>query len=70
VLLGLDDPVVSVAIPADVSALMAESLELAVAWRQATRTALTHYMDRGYEVRELVRGAHASHYLLFRGNRP
>lgn len=70
VLLGLDDAVVSVAIPADVSALMVESMELAVAWRQATRTALTHYMDRGYEVRELVRGERTSHYLLFHENHP
>jgi predicted GNAT superfamily acetyltransferase len=70
VLLGLDDAVVSVAIPADVSALMAESMELAVAWRQGTRTALMHYMGRGYEVRELVRDAHTSHYLLFRGSHP
>ncbi len=63
--LGAEDPVVSVAIPADVLALMAESLELAVAWREATRTVLTHYLGRGYEVRELVRGTHASHYLLY-----
>lgn len=70
VLLGLADPAVSVAIPADVSSLMVESMELAVAWRQATRTVLTHYMDRGYEVRELVRGEHTSHYLLFRESHP
>jgi len=63
--LGAEDPVVSVAIPADISGVMAESLQLAVAWREATRTALTHYTGRGYEVRELVRGEHASHYLLY-----
>ncbi|MHB1191582.1 MAG: hypothetical protein ACYC6F_00925 [Longimicrobiales bacterium] len=66
VFLGMEDAVVSVAIPADISAVMAESMELAVAWRRSTRMALTHYMDRGYEVRELVRGLHTSHYLLFR----
>lgn len=68
VLLGLEDDVVTVAIPADISTIMVESMELAVAWRHATRMALTQYMDRGYEVRELVRGQHTSHYLLFRGS--
>jgi predicted GNAT superfamily acetyltransferase len=70
VLMGMEDPVVSVAIPADISAIMVESMELAVAWRLGTRLALTHYMDRGYEVRELVRGQQASHYLLFRESHP
>ena len=70
ILLGMEDAVVSVAIPAHISAVMAESMELAVAWRRSTRTALTHYMDRGYEVRELVRGPHTSHYLLFRESHP
>ncbi|HSW28946.1 MAG TPA: hypothetical protein VLH75_05545 [Longimicrobiales bacterium] len=70
VLLGMEDAVVSVAIPADISAVMSGSMELAVAWRRSTRMALTHYMDRGYEVRELVRGPHTSHYLLFRENHP
>jgi len=68
--LGAEDPVVSVAIPADVSAVMAASMEVAVAWREATRTVLTHYMGRGYEVRELVRGEHASYYLLSVESRP
>jgi predicted GNAT superfamily acetyltransferase len=49
---------------------MVESMELAVAWRRSTRMALTHYMDRGYEVRELVRGPLTSHYLLFRESLP
>lgn len=70
VLLGSGSPVVRVAIPADVSAVMADSMELAVAWREATRAALTHYMDRGYEVRELVRGPRVSHYLLFDEGKP
>jgi predicted GNAT superfamily acetyltransferase len=70
VLLGMEDAVVSVAIPADISAIMGESMELAVAWRRGTRMALTHYTDRGYEVRELVRGQHTSHYLLFRESHP
>jgi predicted GNAT superfamily acetyltransferase len=66
----MEDAAVSVAIPADISAVMVESMDLAVAWRQGTRLALTHYMDRGYEVRELVRGPSTSHYLLFRESRP
>lgn len=65
VLLGSEAPVVRVAIPADISAIMSDSMDAAVAWREATRAALTHYMDRGYEVRELVRGDRTSHYLLF-----
>lgn len=65
VLLGARERTVRVPIPADISAVMSDSMELAVAWREATREALTHYMDRGYEVRELVRGPRVSHYLLF-----
>jgi predicted GNAT superfamily acetyltransferase len=61
---------VKVAIPADVSRVMADSMEAAVAWRDATRTALTHYLDRGYEVRELLRGQRTSDYLLTRRTTP
>ncbi|HSM59891.1 MAG TPA: GNAT family N-acetyltransferase [Longimicrobiales bacterium] len=64
--LGLDAPRVRVAIPADVSAVMERSMEVALAWRAATREALSHYLDRGYEVRELLRGPRTSHYLLYR----
>lgn len=70
VLLGSEAPVVRVAIPADISAIMADSMDAAVAWRESTRTALIHYMDRGYEVRELVRGERTSHYLLFQERNP
>lgn len=65
-LLSLDVPRVRVAIPEDISALMAHSMALAVSWREATRTALVHYMDRGFEVQELVRGEGVSEYLLSR----
>ena len=64
--LDLDAPRVRVAIPADISNLMARSTDLAVAWREATRAALTHYLDRGYEVQELVRCGRTSEYLLSR----
>jgi len=67
---GMDAPRVRVAIPADISEVMAASVELAVAWREATRAALTHYLDRGYEVRELLRGSRTSDYLLTRERNP
>ncbi len=67
---GLDAPRVRVAIPADISEVMAASMDLAVAWRRATRAALTHYLDRGYEVRELLRGSRTSDYLLTREHNP
>jgi predicted GNAT superfamily acetyltransferase len=61
---GLAAPWVRITIPADVSALMEASIDLALAWRLATRTVLAHYLDRGYEVRELLRGDRVSQYLL------
>jgi len=64
--LEVDEDRVRIAIPADISAVMAASMELAVAWREATRTALVHYLGRGYEVRELLRGPRTSDYLLKR----
>lgn len=62
--LGLEAPDVRVAVPSDISEVMATSMDLAVAWREATRSALTHYLARGYEVREFLRGQTTSHYLL------
>jgi predicted GNAT superfamily acetyltransferase len=67
---GLDAPSVRIAIPADISEVMTASMDVAVAWRQATRAALTHYLDRGYEVRELLRGSRTSDYLLTRERIP
>ena len=64
--LDVDEDRVRIAIPADISAVMASSMELAVAWREATRSALVHYLGRGYEVRELLRGPRTSDYLLKR----
>ncbi|HKJ03360.1 MAG TPA: hypothetical protein VJ997_12925 [Longimicrobiales bacterium] len=68
--LSLDAPAVQVAVPSDVSEVMATSMELAVAWREATRAALTHYLGRGYEVREFLRGPRTSNYLLTPEGRP
>lgn len=64
--LDLDAPRVTVAIPTDISVIMDASIELAVAWRHATRAALTHYLERGYEVQEALRGEPVSRYLLVR----
>ena len=55
---------VAIAIPSDISALMREDLDLAIEWRQATRVVFTHYLTRGYEVREFERGQRASAYVL------
>lgn len=60
----LDDTVVSVAIPADLDALKRDDPGLAEAWRHATRRVIEPYLQRGYEVRELVRDGRISHYLL------
>jgi predicted GNAT superfamily acetyltransferase len=65
---GLDESVVSIAIPADVDELMRDDAALAAAWRQATRRVLERYLERGYEVRELVRDGDVSHYLLMERN--
>lgn len=55
--LGLQDrPAVTVAVPPSIQDLKARNPELAVRWREATRVAFGRYVDRGYEVRELLRG--------------
>ena len=45
-----DDGEVRIEIPADLHAVKNQSLDLAQSWREATRQAFTHYMDRGYLV--------------------
>ncbi len=67
--LGLDAPRVAAAIPADIGSIMARDPDLAVAWRDATRATFSHYLERGYEVRELLRsrsGESWATYLLER----
>jgi len=66
--LSLETEQVRVAIPADISAVMASSMELAVVWREASREARVHYMSRGYEVTELLREGATSDYLLVRAS--
>jgi len=63
-LLDLEEGVVSVAVPANLDGLMNDSMELALAWRQATRVIFEAYLDRGYEARELVREGPVSHYMM------
>ena len=55
---------IAVKIPSDIAAVMADDLELARAWRRATRSAFTSYLSAGYEVRGFQRGAETSAYLL------
>lgn len=65
--LSLEEERVRIAIPADIGALLSEDLGLAIAWREATRAALGHYISSGLEVREFYRGEKISTYLLARG---
>lgn len=64
--LGLDAPFLTVALPADIQALKERDGALARQWRESTREALAHYLERGWEVRELVRAGEVSRYLLVR----
>ncbi len=64
--LDQDAAVLAVSVPSDIETVQAASLEMAVAWRTATRAVCLHYLDRGYEIRELVRGEPCSRYLMFR----
>lgn len=63
---SLGNEAVRVAIPSEVGPLMDDDMELAVAWRTATRTALTHYLGAGYQVQEFERGRTTSAYVLTR----
>ena len=62
--LSLDAERVLVSIPSEIGAVMEASMDLALEWRRATRSALAHYLGRGWEVRELLRGRITSDYLL------
>jgi len=63
-------PRLLVAIPTDVGAIMDDAPALAVAWREATRTAFTHYLARGYEVTGFLRGPVVCRYVLEEARRP
>ncbi len=62
--LDRDEPVVLLPVPEDMEAIMEADLPLAVLWRVATKEPFQRYLSRGYEIREFVRGAEVSHYLL------
>lgn len=64
--LDVDQPTIRIAIPADIQRIKAANPELARAWRACTREAFVTYLERGYEVRELVREASWSSYVLER----
>lgn len=53
-----------VSIPVEVQALKKAEVALARRWREVTRQALMDLIRRGFEIRELVRGAPVSRYLL------
>ena len=55
-----------VAIPADIAQIMDRSMDVAIQWRTATRAVFMHYLNAGYEVRELLRAGATSDYLLER----
>jgi chorismate synthase len=62
--LELDDPWLLVPVPAGLQEMTVARLPLAVRWREATREAFLHYLSRGYQVREFVRGETVSAYVL------
>jgi predicted GNAT superfamily acetyltransferase len=64
--LGLDAAALTIAVPPDVQSLKDSAPEVAAAWRSATRAAFTHYLRRGWEVREFVRNPDRPLYLLER----
>jgi predicted GNAT superfamily acetyltransferase len=45
-----DDSVVRVEIPCDIHAIQEQSLEIAATWRECTRPAFVHYLERDYRV--------------------
>lgn len=65
--LGMEELQLLVPIPAAIEKLMRRDVALAGQWRGATRTAFMHYLSRGYQVQEFIRGEPVSSYLLVRG---
>ncbi|MGH7476780.1 MAG: hypothetical protein ACRELD_10850, partial [Longimicrobiales bacterium] len=57
-------PVVRLAIPAELQALKQADPALALAWREASRTALLDLFARGYAATDMVRDGAVSWYLL------
>jgi predicted GNAT superfamily acetyltransferase len=64
--LDADDATVAARIPSEVAAILDADMELARAWRVATRATFERYLGAGWEVSELVRGPRTSTYLMTR----
>jgi len=47
---------VLVSVPSDIETILGADADMALAWRLATRHALTHYLGRGYQVAAFHRG--------------
>ncbi|HSK20471.1 MAG TPA: GNAT family N-acetyltransferase [Longimicrobiales bacterium] len=62
--LDLVGPHLWLRIPPDIQALKERDAVAARRWREHTRAALEAYLGRGYEVRDMVRGADESRYVL------
>lgn len=67
--LGVDADALLVAIPSDIGAIMSAAPDLALEWREATRSAFVQYVGQGWEVREVLRRETTSDYLLVRVDR-
>lgn len=59
-----DADFVAVRIPSDIGGLMTHDVELARAWRVATRRVFRYYLESGLEVRAFQRGPTVSTYYL------
>lgn len=68
--LDLEEPRIRVALPPDIGVLMDADLALALAWRQATRAALSRYIGAGWTALEFVRNEPTPFYLLARRDTP
>ena len=64
--LDVDAEALLVAIPTDIGPIMSAAPDLALEWREATRSAFVRYVGQGWEVREVLRRETTSDYLLVR----
>jgi predicted GNAT superfamily acetyltransferase len=62
-----DVAAVRIAVPSDINAIRDRDPDLALRWRLRTRAAFEAALNRGLEVRELVRAGNVGWYLLTRG---
>jgi predicted GNAT superfamily acetyltransferase len=62
--LNVTSPRALIAVPPNIQTIKSESAGLAIHWREMTRAAFEHYLERGYYVMEFVRGDRYGAYLL------